>query len=87
MISFMSGIGPISSGIGSAFDSGVAGLNAASSQLERSASATANEVSDPSSDPVANAVGLISASTEFAANLSTIKTADDLLGTIINIHA
>ena len=74
-------------GIGSAFDSGLAGLNAASAQLDQSASATARQVSDPTSDPVANAVAQISATSAFTANLSTIKTADDLLGTIINIHA
>lgn len=70
---------------------GSSGLHAAMGSLDRSAARVARAgATDPDSTPrslAAEAVTQIEARHQFAANLQTVKTADALMGTLIDTFA
>jgi len=67
----------------SSISSAMSGMASAISQFDRASARIAQPVSDMS-DPVKDRVEQVIAKHAFAANLATIRTADDMLGTLID---
>jgi flagellar hook protein FlgE len=68
----------------SAIGSAMSGMASAVTQLDRASARIAQE---PLADPVGDRVEQLTAQHTFTANLETIRTADDMLGTLIDITA
>ena len=71
-------------GINGAFDAGLRGIGAASERLQRAATTTARPEGAGDVGAVADRV---LAKHELAASVATIRTADDMVGTLIDIVA
>lgn len=67
--------------------SALSGLQAAASRFERSAERTAAWSPASSVDPVQETVEQIGAKHAFSANLSVIRTADEMLGALLDLRA
>ena len=70
----------------SSISSAMSGMARATSQLDRASSRIAQPESSES-DPIEDAVAQITAKHAFVANLATIRTVDDMLGTLIDTLA
>ena len=68
----------------SAIGSAMSGMATALNRFDRSAARTAQP--DPA-DPVGDRVEQITAQRSFEANLATVRTADEMLGSLIDIVA
>lgn len=73
----------------SALQIGTYGAMAASQRFDRQAQQTVQDTASdaPTGDIVSDFVGQIDARTAFEASISVIKTADDMLGQLLNIKA
>lgn len=73
----------------SAMQIGAYGAMAASQRFDKQAQQTVQDsVSDaPTGDIVSDFVGQLNARTAFEASISVIKTADDMIGQLLNIKA
>ncbi len=69
-----------------ALDAAVGGMERQTARLERTADRIAH-LPDGGGDIVADTIEQIDAKAAFTANLSVIRTADEMLGTLINIKA
>lgn len=68
----------------SAVSSAVSGVNAAFARLDASAARTAR---DPLANLAGEAVELITAKTELAANVTVLRAADEMTGTLLDMLA
>jgi len=64
--------------------SAMSGMASATNRFDRASARIAQE---PQADPVGDRVAQLTAAHAFAANVATVRTADDMLGTLINIVA
>ncbi|MBW8733723.1 MAG: flagellar basal body rod protein [Asticcacaulis sp.] len=72
----------------SAMQIGAYGAMAASQRFDRSAQQTVNDIApEAKGDLVTDFVEQINARTAFEASISVIKTADDMVGQLLNIKA
>jgi hypothetical protein len=69
----------------SSIGAAMSGLASATNRFDRASAKIAQP--DPTADPVADRVDQLTAAHDFAANLATVRTADDMVGTLINTIA
>ena len=64
--------------------SAMSGMASATSRFDRASARIAQE---PQADPIGDRVEQMTAAHAFAANVATVRAADDMVGTLINIIA